>query len=53
MDSWGNRTTTNAAGYGSANGSGDCQTFGAGERDDNVSTFNSDEVSSWKTNGGC
>jgi hypothetical protein len=53
MDSWGNRTTTNSSGYGSAGGSGDCQTFGAGQRDNNVAFFNSDEVSSWRTNAGC
>jgi hypothetical protein len=53
MDSWANRTTRNAAGYGASNGSGDCQTFQAGERDNNVANWNSDEVSSWKTNGGC
>jgi DNA-binding NarL/FixJ family response regulator len=34
-------------------GSGDCQSWRAGTSDDNVSVFNSDEVSSWKTNGGC
>jgi hypothetical protein len=53
MDSWGNRTTRNAAGYGSTNGSGDCQTFSAGSRDNNVASWNSDEITSWKTNGGC
>lgn len=53
MDSWGNRTARNAAGYGSTGGSGDCQTFKAGERDNNVASWNSDEISSWKTNGGC
>ena len=53
MDSWGNRTTVNSAGYGSANGGGDCQTFTAGSRDNNVATWNSDEVSSWRTNRGC
>jgi hypothetical protein len=53
MDSWGNRTTTNSAGFGNANGGGDCQTFTAGQRDNDVAFFNSDEVSSWKTNGGC
>jgi hypothetical protein len=53
MDSWGNRSTSNAAGYADANGSGDCQTFVAGQRDANVAPWNSDEITSWKTNGGC
>ena len=53
MDSWGNRTTVNSAGYGGANGTGDCQTFTAGSRDNNVAPWNSDEVSSWRTNRGC
>jgi hypothetical protein len=53
MDSWGNRTATNSAGYDGANGTGGCQTFAYGERDDNVAFYNSDEVSSWRTNGGC
>jgi hypothetical protein len=53
MDSWGNRTVVNAAGYEHSNGTGDCQTFTAGQRDNNVNYFNSDEVSSWRTNHGC
>lgn len=53
MDSWGNRTATPSAGYDGADGSGDCQTFEAGQRDNNVSFVNSDEVSSWRTNRGC
>ncbi|WP_250035713.1 peptidase inhibitor family I36 protein [Paractinoplanes maris] len=53
MDSWINRTGTNAAGYSNANGSGDCQTFHSNSKDNNVNFANSDEVSSWKTNGGC
>ncbi len=53
MDSWGNRTTVNSAGYDGANGGASCQTFSAGSRDNNVSFENSDEISSWKTNGGC
>lgn len=53
MDSWGNRSTRNAAGYGNSNGTGDCQTFAAGSRDNNVAWFNSDEVSSWRTDRGC
>jgi Peptidase inhibitor family I36 len=53
MDSWGNRTVVNAAGHEHTNGSGDCQTFQFGSNDNNVNFFNSDEVSSWRTNHGC
>ena len=53
MDSWGNRTTRRSAGYADRGGVGDCQSFAAGSRDNNVSPVNSDELSSWKTNGGC
>lgn len=53
MDSWGNRTVVNAAGHEHSNGTGDCQTFQAGQSDNNVAFFNSDEVSSWRTNHGC
>jgi hypothetical protein len=53
MDSWANRTTTNARGYDGSSGTGDCQTFARGSSDNNVNTFNSDEVSSTATNGGC
>jgi peptidase inhibitor family I36 len=53
MDSWGNRTTINSAGYDSTSGTGDCQTFQRGSNDNNVSFVNSDEVSSWRTNHGC
>jgi peptidase inhibitor family I36 len=53
MDSWGNRTSTNSAGYDSTSGTGDCQTFKFGSNDNNVAFNNSDEVSSWRTNRGC
>jgi hypothetical protein len=53
MDSWGNRTGRNAAGYDYSNGTGDCQTFSAGSRDNNVNYWNSDEVSSFRTDRGC
>lgn len=53
MDSWGNRTGTDSAGYDGSNGTGDCQTFGFNSRDNNVAFYNSDEVSSWRTDGGC
>lgn len=53
MDSWGNRTTRNAAGYGYADGIGICQTFAAGRTDNNVASWYSDAVTSWQTNSGC
>ncbi len=53
MDSWGNRTTGTGAGYDASNGSGDCQTWSAGSRDNNVNPWNSDEVSSIRANHGC
>ena len=53
MDSWGNRTTKNARGYDKANGTGDCQTFAKGSKDNNVAPWNSDEISSTASNGKC
>ena len=53
MDSWANRTTTNARGYDNTNGTGDCQTFTRGSSNPNVSVLNSDEVSGTARNGAC
>jgi hypothetical protein len=54
MDSWANRGAYhNASGFGGQNGTGDCQTFAKGKSDNNVAFWNSDEVSSWRTNVGC
>ncbi|MBA3310897.1 MAG: peptidase inhibitor family I36 protein [Nocardioidaceae bacterium] len=53
MDSWANRTNLAAAAYSDAGGSGDCQTFHAASRDNNVAPWNSDEVSSWRTDQSC
>ncbi len=54
MDSWQNRSNNwTSKGTDNANGTGDCQTFGKGDKDNNVSTFNSDEVSYIRTNTGC
>lgn len=53
MDSWANRSGYYAAGYGFYDGQGDCQTFSPYSYDSNVAPFNSDEVSSWRTNYGC
>ncbi|MEV4173702.1 peptidase inhibitor family I36 protein [Nonomuraea sp. NPDC049709] len=54
MDSWANTSSTySGCMYADANGGGDKQTMGRVSRDNNVSSLNSDEVSSWKTNGSC
>lgn len=54
MDSWANRSA-NYSGcmYEHANGRGDKQGMGKNSKDNNVNPANSDEVSSWKQNGGC
>lgn len=53
MDSWENDTRTNASWYHDANGRGDCVTMSAGYEDDNINVFDSDELSSWRTDRGC
>jgi hypothetical protein len=53
MDSWINRLNSNAAWYDDANGGGGCHTLNANSNDPNVSILNTDDLSSWKTNGGC
>jgi hypothetical protein len=40
-------------GYGFYDGKGDCQNFSPFSSDGNVSPWNSDEVSSWRTSYGC
>lgn len=53
MDSWENKTAIDAAWYYDANGGGNCREMDSGSEDGNVNVFNSDELTSWKTNGGC
>lgn len=53
MDSWANRSGQNAAAYSGFDGYADCQTFWKGGNDNNVGPWNSDEVSSWRTDRGC
>lgn len=53
MDSWANRTARTGAGHDYTTGTGDCQTWSAGTRDNNVNPANSDEVSSIRANRGC
>lgn len=54
MDSWANKSTTHSGCmWADANGSGDRQTLGRNQNDNNVSPANSDEVSSWRTAYSC
>ena len=53
MDSWINRTNQSARGYEHADARGACQTFSSNTKEPNVSFWNSDEVSSWATDGKC
>lgn len=54
MDSWANRSVNfSACGRTNINGGGDGQTFQRNSNDDNVNPWNSDEVSSYRTNGSC
>ncbi|MEU8258657.1 peptidase inhibitor family I36 protein [Micromonospora inaquosa] len=53
MDSWENRTNTNAAWYYDHDGGGHCRTMAKLTEDDNVNVLNSDELSSWRTDRGC
>ncbi len=53
MDSWENRTGTHAAWYHNANGGGDCVLMHWGSEDANINVFDSDELSSWRTDRGC
>lgn len=53
MDSWENNINNATAWYHDAGGSGTCRTMAAGAEDDNINFVDSDELSSWKTNGGC
>lgn len=54
MDSWANRTSVyDGCMYGGFDGGGDKQDMPRNDDDDNVAPWNSDEVSSWRTEGGC
>lgn len=53
MDSWENRTRTNAAWYYNSNGTGTCRTLGLLREDNNINFLDSDKLSSWRTNRGC
>lgn len=53
MDSWKNITPRPARWYEDNDGRGSCSTLGADDSDNNVAFWNSDQLSSWATNGGC
>ncbi|MEH0973843.1 hypothetical protein V6U77_22210 [Micromonospora sp. CPCC 205546] len=53
MDSWENKTNTNAAWCYDHDGGGNCRTMGKLAEDPNVNFLNSDELSSWRTDRGC
>lgn len=53
MDSWENRTSTKSAWYYNADGKGSCVNMNARSEDDNINVFDSDELTSWRTNRGC
>jgi len=52
-DSWKNRTRRNAAWYHDRGGEGDCTRMKRRSEDPNINFFDSDELSSWRTNRGC
>ncbi|GAB4107421.1 hypothetical protein GCM10028790_64400 [Micromonospora taraxaci] len=53
MDSWENRTVNHAAWYHDANGGGDCVLMHYRYEDDDINVFDSDELTSWRTDRGC
>jgi hypothetical protein len=54
MSSWANRSNIHdSCGYDSHDGGGDSQEWGFASEDNDVSFLNDNEVSSWRTMGGC
>lgn len=54
MDSWENKTSTNARWYHKKTGDGGkCVNMLAKKQDNNINVIDSDELSSWATNGAC
>lgn len=53
MDSWENKSRQDAAWYHDINGNGNCVEMDARNEDDNINFFDSDELSSWRTDSGC
>lgn len=53
MTSWENKSSSNAAWYSDANGSGKCHTMAARSENAEVGWWDKDTLSSWRTNGGC
>lgn len=53
MDSWKNQTGRNAAWYHDVDGDDRCVNMKRRSRDPNINFYDSDELSSWRTNRGC
>ncbi|GAB4107422.1 hypothetical protein GCM10028790_64410 [Micromonospora taraxaci] len=53
MDSWENRTSSRGSWYYDANGGGDCVRMTENSEDNNINVFDSDELTSWRTDRGC
>ena len=53
MDSWENKTATNARWYHDPNGGGKCVTMSHNSEDANINFLDSDTASSWATDGSC
>ena len=51
--SWSNKSKSTSAWYFDANGKGTCRTMPAGQNNSWVGTQDNDNLTSWKTNGGC
>lgn len=53
MDSWKNLTDLDAAWYYNANSRGKCNETDSHSQDSDINVFDSDELSSWRTDEGC
>lgn len=53
MDSWENKTSIDAAWYYDVGGNGDCVEMDSLNEDNDINVFDSDELSSWRTDRGC
>jgi hypothetical protein len=53
MDSWENRTAEDAAWYHDRKGTGRCVDMLGDREDGNINVRDSDELSSWRTDGSC
>lgn len=53
MDSWENKTNSDSAWYHDIIGNGNCNDMDSQNQDTNINFIDSDELSSWRTNGEC